>query len=73
MNINPQSPSYLEIRKTADIPVAERAVSWTDISEEEALILLDTPRPQRMTRLRELRPTMTHNQRKQTLRRRGLR
>lgn len=73
MNTNPQSPSYLEIRQTADIPAAERAVSWTDLTDEEARILTDTPKPNRMTKLRELRGDLTHNQRKQTLKRRGLR
>lgn len=73
MNTNPQSPQYLEIRPTSDIPAAERAVSWTDISEEEAAILAATPKPERMTKLRQLRGDLTHNQRRQTLKRRGLR
>jgi hypothetical protein len=73
MNTDPQSPAYLEIRPTAEIPAAERAVSWTDISDEEARILTDTPRSNRMTKLRELRGDLSHNQRKQTLKRRGLR
>lgn len=73
MNTDPQSPAFQEIRPTIDIPPAERAVSWTDLSEDEARILADTPRANRMTKLRELRGDLTHNQRKQTLKRRGLR
>lgn len=74
MNINPQSPSYLEIRQTADIPPAEIAAGqWADITADEAKVLLDTPKSNRMSKLRELRPSMTHNQRRQTLKRRGLR
>lgn len=73
MNTDPQSPAHLDIRPTADIPAAERAVSWTDISEHEAAVLLATPKSNRMTKLRELRADLTHNQRKQTLKRRGLR
>lgn len=73
MNTNPQSPSYLEIRLAADIPATERAVSWTDITDDEARILTSTPKANRMTKLRELRGDLTHNQRKQALKRRGLR
>jgi hypothetical protein len=73
MNTNPQSASYLEIRPTDEIPAAERAISWTDVTEAEAATLAATPRPERMTKLRELRSDLTHNQRKQTLKRRGLR
>lgn len=73
MNTNPQSPQYLEIRPTSEIPAAERAASWTDISEDEAKVLEATPRANRMTKLKELRGDLTHNQRKQTLKRRGLR
>lgn len=73
MNTDPQSAHYLEIRQTSEIPAAERAGSWTDISEDEAAVLEATPRASRMTKLRELRGDLTHNQRKQTLKRRGLR
>lgn len=73
MNTDSQHPSYLEIRPLDQIPAAERAVSWTDISEDEATVLEATPRANRMTKLRELRGDLTHNQRKQTLKRRGLR
>jgi hypothetical protein len=73
MNTDPQSPDYLEIRPTSAIPAAQRGVSWADVTDAEVKILANTPRPERMTKLRELRGGLTHNQRKQSLKRRGLR
>jgi hypothetical protein len=74
MNTDPQSPAYLDIRPTIDIPPAERAAgTWSGLSDDEARILADTPKSNRMTKLRELRGELSHNQRKQALKRRGLR
>jgi hypothetical protein len=74
MNTDPQSPAFQEIRPTRDIPPAELAAgAWTGLTDDEARILADTPKSNRMTKLRELRPALSHNQRKQLLKRRGLR
>jgi hypothetical protein len=74
MNTDPQSPAFQDIQPTRDIPPAELAAgAWTGLSDEEARILADTPTSNRMAKLRELRGELSHNQRKQALKRRGLR
>jgi len=57
----------------ADWEVAAHPSAWTELTDVEAGILLATPKSERMTKLRELRPSLSHNQRKQSLKRQGLR
>lgn len=72
MNTDPRDQDYQEIRPVGEIPDATRG-AWTALSDTEAEALSALPKGDRMTALRQMRGELSHNQRKQALKRRGLR